>query len=358
MVDFEVNGLDPKWSALLKQTVSVDVAHSSAKKLVGLNDRDKAILQELVSDKNLPETIHVGKIISALVNASPTKEVGELLGHVIADPQRSTDVRALAAVELRHLPLESAKTILLQSLAIKDSKIQYRVIQSLGRIGGSEELAQLQKLAEPGEAFVRRQLAFAKRLIEYRLGVTAQEPLRASGTNWLIDHGYKPLPLSVKTIDKTRFQDSLESLKNTALGIDLTSKNKFALDLGADNYLIFNQRLENEEDQKSFIEKPSIAAIIAIWNKRTKSAELNQFLLSTPYDRGVLLHSYRLDGSPRFEGYGVVRKKILHFTLTSFERPGQCVYRIEGQLSVKGVVVENAVTLKTVPSRRTVPLNI
>jgi len=358
MVDFEVNGLDPKWSALLKQTVSVDVAHSSAKKLASLKGEEKAILQQLVANSDRPENVHVGKTISALVDSSPTAEVAELLGHVIADQQRTAVERTSAAMALQHLPIESANKVLVKNIAIKDTKIQYRIIQSLGRIGGNEELAQLEKLAEPTESFVRRQWVFAKRLIEYRLGLPSKEPLRASGTNWLIDHGLKPIPLPVTKIDKERLQISLGSLANKKLGIELSTRVEFALDLGADNYLILNQRLENTAEQKTFIEKPSIAGIIAIWNKRTKGAELNQFLLSTPFDRGLLLHSYRLDGSPRFEGYGALRKDSIHFILNSYERPGQCLYRIEGQFSTKGITVEKAMTLKTIPSRRTVSLNV
>jgi hypothetical protein len=357
MIEDTLKQLDPSWSELLKEIISVETSHPSPRKLEKLTKKELAILQDLVSVPSKTNIMHAGKMISVLVGQSPTQEVAKLLGTIITDLNRSQSERTIAAIEIRRLPAEVAEPVLVRRLAVDEPQIQNRVIQSLGRIGGPAALKKLEKLPEPKESFVRRQWEFSKRLIQYRHGLQSKTPLQSSGTNWLIDSGEPPMPLPVGPLNSKRLKASLDTLKDKTLGVELSDRPGFSLDLGADNYLILGKRLEKEWDQKYFSETPAIAGVIAIWNKRTKSAELNQVMLSTPCNRGILFHSYRLDGSLRFEGSGSIREKVLFFTLTSLERSGQCLYRIIGKLDSKGMKIIRAESLKTFPAGQTQPLS-
>jgi len=111
MIEDTSNQLNPSWSELLKNTVSVETSHSSPRKLENLKKEDLVVLQDLVANTNGTNTVHHGKAIVALVERSPTIDVANLLDKVIADPIRPQSERALAAIEMRRLPKEAAEQI-------------------------------------------------------------------------------------------------------------------------------------------------------------------------------------------------------------------------------------------------------
>lgn len=357
MTENTLNQLDPSWSKLLKNIVSADTSQSSPRKLEKLKKEDLVILQKLVAKTKTTNVVHLGKAIVALVQRSPTKEVAKLLDKVISDPERPQSQRVIAAIEMRRLPEAAAERVLVRHLAAEEPIIQFRVIQSLGRIGGPKALKHLEALSEPKESFVRRQWYFSKRLIQYRHGLQTQDPLRLSGTNWLVDSGIRPIPLPIRQLKSKQLKACLSTLQDKTLGVELSDNPKFTLDLGANDYLILDQRLAKKSGLKHLRETPAISGLVTSWNEQTKSAELSQVMLTTPYNRGVLIHSYRLDGSLCFEGSGSIRKGVFYFTLTSCERPGQCLYRISAKYKADGIEIDRAETLKLFPSKQTQPLN-
>lgn len=357
MIEDILTPLDPSWSDSLKNIVSTETSHSSPRELESLKEKDLVALQNLVAKTKTATVVHLGKAIVALVERSPTKETVNLLDKVLVDPDRPSAHRVIAAIELRRLPKAAAEQVLIRRLAVEEPIIQYRVIQSLGRIGGPEALKQLEVLSEPKDSFVRRQWHFSKRLIQYRHGLQTKDPLGLSGTNWLVDSGAPPTPLPIGRLSSKRLKACLSTFQDKTLGVELSDNPKFTLDLGADDYLILDQRLAKKSGLKYFPETPAISGVVTIWNEQTQSCELSQVMLTTPNDRGFLIHSYRLDGSLRFEGCGSIRKGGPYFTLTSCERPGQCLYRISGKYGVEGIEIDCAETLKLFPSKHTQPLN-
>ncbi len=357
MTENSLNKLDPSWSKLLKNIVSADTSHSSPRKLKKLKKEELVTLRKLVATTKTTNAVHPGKAISALVEQSPTKEVANLLDKVISDQERPQSQRAIAAIEIRRLPETAAEKVLLKHLAAEEPIIQFRVIQSLGRIGWPKALKQLKALSEPKDLFVRQQWDFSKRLIQYRHGLKTRDPLRLSGTNWSLDSGIRPIPLLIGQLDRKQLKACLSTLKNKTLGVELSDNPKFTLNIGANSYLILDKRLAKKTGMKHLAETPAISGVVTVWNERSKSAELSQFMLTTPYNRGVLIHSYRLDGSLRFEGSGSIVKGVFYFTLTSCEQPGQCLYRITAEYKAGGIEIDRAEKLNLIPSKQTQPLN-
>lgn len=326
------------WSTLMQRVALKSTRRPAYDAVMKLKEDEVNLLRKLISEKPTPEDVQLDKAIAVLAEKAPTTETGKILKSVLDDPDRPLLARTVAAIELAHTPPGSAEIILLQHLDATEPQLAQRVLQSLGKIGSAKALQRLEAMNEPQNPAIRRQWEFSKRLIRHRLGEPAREPPRIKGTTWNIeDNEARTLP--IEAIEQGRLKACIDGLKGQSLGVELAQDRGLTVaGDGIVSHLLTNDKLNTANGRKALGQAPAIAAVIALWDERMKKPVIDQVVLTTPYDQGLLVQGYRLDGVLTFEGNGYLKDGVLEFNVTGTDRPGQCRFRLIGQIRNEGLV--------------------
>lgn len=345
------------WPPLLRRVALDSGQRPSRDAVQSLTDEDVRILRELVDQKRPAQDIRQDKALAVLAERAPDAETAKVLENVIGDTKRSASLRAVAAIGLGRIPPAISEEILLAHVTDENATVAQRAIQSLGKISGHEALEKLDAMAPPKNRHVLRQWQFSRRLIRHRLGVRGQEPPQIAGTVWATQGDTRPRPLPMEHIAPKRVREVIENLQDDAFGIELAEDRGYSFETDrSQQFLLIAQRLTTRNGLKQVGEVSMVAAVIAMWEPRTRKALLDQLVLTEPMDDGrVLIQGHRQDGTLLFEGRATVHAAVVDFTLVNTARAAQCRFKITGQLKAKQFVIQ-AETLPRLKTRRTRPL--
>lgn len=347
------------WSPLLRRVVLDDVRWPSRDAVRKLGDKDIAMLRKLAAEKEPASGIRLDKVLTTLVERAPDAETVKLLARVIADRERPSFHRMVAAIGLGRMPRATAaeaESLLLAHVADSDAAVAQRALQSLGKIGGEEGLANIEAMSPPRDIAARRQWEFSQRLIRHRLGKPAKTAPEVRGTTWDTEGPLKARPLPLNHIEPERLIASIEALRNELPGIELAGDRGYGIESDRSvQYLLLAKSLSTREGIKRLTETPMVAATIAIWEPRTHKAVLDQIVLTDPFAGKVLIQGFRPDGTLLFEGHATVRESAASFSIVNVDRSGQCRFHLAGQLKSSGLTA-HAETMPRQQPRHTLSL--
>ena len=342
-------------SPLMKRAVLDDSRWTSPEALRALDEREIEVLRGLAVQRDPPAGVRQDKVITALVERAPDAATARTLGRLLDDASRPAVLRAVAAVGLGRIPVAAAEAALLAHVADPQAGVAQRAVQSLGYVGGTKALAQLEGMSPPADPSVRRQWEFSTRLVRHRLRRRGGPPARVEGTSWdAAGHGgARALPL--ERIEQSRLESALRDLRGRLPDVELAKDVGYGI--GVDRslqYLLLARPLSARDGILSLAEGPMVAAVVAMWEPRTGRAVLHHVVLTEPFDGAVLVQGFRLDGARTFEGFGSVGKDAARFAVVSVARDGQCRYRVTGELIRHGLTATGELQPRRSP-RRTEP---
>ena len=177
---------DPEFSHKLLQAISAEIAWAESD-LPVLTGQDLADLKRILRGEGHPETtIDKKRAINALARSESSTEAAEILAEILSNPEDLLTVRVLAALNLSAMPPEIAQRALRENLASDNEILRGAIVESLGRIGGDDDLVSLKNVAFENEGY-RRQLALAELSIGFRSGAEnreSQDAIRSLGLYW------------------------------------------------------------------------------------------------------------------------------------------------------------------------------
>ena len=342
-------------SPLMKRAVLDDSRWTSPEALRRLDSQELEVLRRLAVQPDPPAGVRQDKVITALVERAPDAATARTLGGILDGAALPAALRAVAAVGLGRIPVAAAETALLAHVADKEASVAQRAVQSLGYVGGTKALEQLESMPPPADPNLRRQWEFSTRLIRHRLRRRGGPPARVEGTNWdAAGHG-EPRALPLERIGPERLESALRDLHGRLPGVELAADIGYCI--GVDRslqYLLLARPLSARDGLRSLAESPMVAAVVAMWEPRTGRAVMHHVVLTEPVGDAVLVQGFRLDGARTFEGYAAIGGDAASFTVVSVDRDGQCRYRVAGELTRQGLTATGELRPRRSP-RRTEP---
>lgn len=342
-------------SPLMRRAVLDDSRWTSPEALQGLDARQLEVLRRLALPRDPPAGVRQDKVITALAGLAPDAATARTLGRVLDDALRPATLRAVAAVGLGRIPVAAAEAALLAHVADPEASVAQRAVQSLGYVGGTKALAQLEGMPPPADPILRRQWEFSTRLVRHRLRRRGGPPARVEGTRWEAGGPGEARALPLERIEPSRLESTLRGLSGRLPGVELAQDLGYGI--GVDRslqYLLLARSLSARDGLRSLDEVPMVAAVVAMWEPRTGRAVLHQVVLTEPLGDAVLVQGFRLDGARTFEGYAAVVRDAASFTVVSVDRDGQCRYRVAGELDRQGLTAIGELRPRRSP-RRTEP---
>jgi len=266
------------------------------------------------------------------------KKEGEILGQILSDHNEDTDIRAVAAVNLSFLPTEFAEPVLLKNLDVDDDMLQFKVIKSLGRIGGENSLRELDKISDFKIEFVQKQFTFAKALISYRLGLERDDLPFVKGTDRKPGKKEDLIKLTMKQLKSEDITKSLDLLEDSTFGIDLDKNFGFELNAGRAKWnLLLNSDCVKKDILLSISEQRALIGLLGRYIEETGTYSVQYVVLTTPHNTSIDIMVVRTDGEVFYSGRANIENDIMNFSISDIERPGTAPTKVTGELTEKGI---------------------
>jgi hypothetical protein len=323
-----------EWSVLLRRIILNEMQRPSREIVRNLTVKDIRILREIAQEKDPAEEIRQDKILAVLAECAPDAETVKLLERIIDDPERPALLRTVSAIELSRIPLAESEKILLRHLTDSNPHIAQRVIQAISKIGDEKALRKLEAMKHPENPHVRRQWEFGKKLIRHRLGLSKSEPPQTMNKKWDMEKTEDWRPMTLKPVSPEEIKSYIDDIENLVAGVEIADSRGYVIKVNNSvQYLLTSQQLTTNNGIKQLFKVPMVAAVIAMWEQRTNKLVLEQVVLSEPYKDGLLIQSFRMDGTLLFEGYGHTSgEHKATFKVRDVSLPDQCRFQISGEI--------------------------
>lgn len=321
-------------SVLLRRIVLNEMQRPSREIVKNLTEKDIRILREIAQEKEPAEEIRQDKVLAVLAECAPDTETAKILEEIIEDTHRTVLLRTVAAIVLSQIPPEDSERILLKHLTDSNDQVAQRAIQSISKTGGKNGLQRLETMKPPENPFVRRQWEFGKKLIRHRLGLRKSEPSQTMNKKWEMKKTEDWRPISLKPVSPEEIKSLIDGLQNQLAGVEIANSRGYTIKVNNSvQYLLTLQQLTTRNGIKQLFKVPMVAAIIAMWEQRTNRLVLEQVVLTEPCEDGLLIQSFRMDGTLLFEGYGQASgEHKATFKIQDVSRPDQCRFQISGEI--------------------------
>lgn len=318
---------DPEFSHKLLQAISAEIAWAESD-LPVLTGQDLADLKRILRGEGHPETtIDKKRAINALARSESSTEAAEILAEILSNPEDLLTVRVLAALNLSAMPPEIAQRALRENLASDNEILRGAIVESLGRIGGDDDLVSLKNVAFENEGY-RRQLALAELSIGFRSGAEnreSQDAIRSLGLYWTTHEAKQVAPEKVEKY--------IHAIWPSTYGIALNRDVAFEVGCGKVKHILFlNEDLKRGDFIKPARARNRLAGLVALPEEGISHFTIRYLLFTIPSSTRLDVIVIGTNGKVAYAGEARLEKERLRFTLRGVEL-GAATTEIEGLAS-------------------------
>lgn len=325
----------------LQRAIASDRSTTFVRSPPALDPEHVADLKEVVRRRLVPaEPVNMVRAVRTLAWTERTPEVAAILSGVLADENESANTRAVAAIELRHLPAAEAQKGLIPQLGLANLQIRHQVIKTLGIIGDERALESLDAIPEPRLATLRRQLVFSRALIAHRLGLPRNDLPFHPGEKRVAPPGARLIPLTLRPVPSGELARERSLLLGTTYSIDVGQR-AFALRAGAAEWTVFvNNQLAGTAVLSGIIQRKWITALLARREPLTGDSMVQYVVLTNPRDGDVEIQVLRSDGEVFYSGRASSGRDLLQFDVQDIDRKGTAPTNVRGRLTPDGIEID------------------
>jgi HEAT repeat protein len=275
--------------------------------------------------------------LSTLVRRDPKLAI-EPLTRILGRRREDADLRIVAATLLLQMEPEQAERALLRNLGTDEPDVRYRIIKSLGRVGGMRALRRLDRLPAPAGEAEAKGLAFAKALIAYRHGIDRDDIAFVKGVRRKPGVPGQLLELRIKRVlSGPRIAEVVDSLGQDTFGIQLTRDLVFDIDVGRAHWTLLLNRDANREGMLERIgERRWLLGLLALRAPATGTHSVQYVVLTKPVGAQTQILVLRSDGELVYSGQAELSPEGLGFHVSDVKRRGTAPTRVEGRLTGRG----------------------
>jgi len=279
----------------------------------------------------------------------------EILRGALADRGLEPHVRVAAVHALGKLPVERATTELAKAIdtAEDDEDVAATAASLLGRIGGSEQLSQLERLKKSATSDLnRRRVAFAEALIFHRLGVTKHEVELPPAQQQPEPEPVGALTLISRKPGIDRAKRALASARRAFPSLDTTAHEVHELQCGPQLLeVIINKQAIGTKTMRMLTTRPSMPAVVALTSEETQDFYAAYIVLTRPERAGTIsLLVTRLDGDPVFVGKGAIKTNTAEADLRAVKAPGIPAVSIRLRVGPQGFEISGRSAVRAFPA--------
>jgi HEAT repeat protein len=277
------------------------------------------------------------RAVAALVRRDPKLAV-EPLARILGRTREHPDLRIAAATLLRQTEPEQAERVLLRNLGTEEADVRYRVIKSLGHIGGLPALRRLDQLPAPAGEAEAKQLAFAKALIAYRDGLDRDDIPFVEGVRRQPGEPDQLLELSLtRVLSPDRIAEVIDQLGRDTFGIQLARDLAFDIDVGRAHWtLLLNRDPATKGLLEALGERRWLLGVLALRAPATGTHSVQYVALTKPVGAKTQILIVRNDGEVVYSGEAELSAEGLGFQVSDVKRRGTAPTRVEGRLTGRG----------------------
>lgn len=275
--------------------------------------------------------------IAAIVRRNP-EVAPEPLGRILGRRSEDPDLRVAAASLLRQTEPDQAERILLRNLRVDEPEVRYRVIKSLGHVGGPRALRRLDQLPPPPSEAEAKQLAFAKALIAYRQGVDRDDISFVEGVRRRPGKTDQLLELRLKRmLSARRIGEVVRALGRDTFGIEPATDLAFEVDVGRAHWtLLLNRDAVEDGVLEPIRRRRWLLGLLALRAPATKTHSVQYVVLTKPVEDATEILVVRSAGDVVYSGRAELSPEGLGFQVSDVKRRGTAPTRVEGRLTARG----------------------
>ncbi len=293
--------------------------------------------------------------ISALARRDP-KVSAETLERILSRRRENRDLRITAASLLRLAEAEKAEQALLRNLRVEEPEVRYRVIKSLGRVGGPKALRRLDQLPAPANEAEAKQLAFAKALIAYRAGIDRDDIPFVEGIRRRPGEPEQLLELRLKQmVSARRIAEVIDALGRDMFGIQAAEDMAFEVEVGRAHWtLLLNREAVEHGLLESLARRRWLLGLLALLAPATRTHSVQYVVLTKPVNEAFEILVVRSAGDVLYSGRAETSPEGLGFQVSDVKRRGTAPTRVEGRFTGKGFELTVALPFRKRVDERTV----
>ncbi len=334
-------------------------SRTSRRRAVGQRARGK----RRVADHDTPDEATLRRAVRGRVlDLPPTDALTELrhrraarltslLAGVAADPEQSVALRAMAVQALGEESKQAHRRALHELLGCGEGEVERRVVEAMGRIGGSEELEALRAF-RTGDPVLKRTSDTAKTLLSYRTGGRGNRLPLPDERDVLVLGNLPRAPIRAAALATVELEQQAGVFKRELPGMRLAPA-AYALTCGKLRYaLLFNRDVVRGDAAAHLGRSSAVLGALLRLDDATGEYHLDAYLLTHP-GPGATARLFLLRPSGHVCHHGQLRlgKQATGFELSAINgrhtRPihlaGHLVYRtLDLQLETAEVATAKA----------------
>lgn len=261
------------------------------------------------------------------------------IGKVLCNKKENPLIRAAAATNIALCPAKDAEKQLIGNLSISDDIVLSKTVKSLGAIGSKKALNALGKITAVKIPLVKRQIAFAKTLISYRLGLDKNTLKFVSGPKRQIDKMPKNevFPLQINKAGSKEISDCLQLMEGSNYRVNVSDSLGFKINCGRSQYFLLFEKNWTDNNYLSLLtQRKYLAGLLALKSEESGTYSVQSMILTSPRTPETLdIMVCRTDGELLYSGQGQIKRGAMDFSITDIERIGSVPLKIAGMLAEK-----------------------
>lgn len=265
--------------------------------LQAASDFDLETLRAAISGTD--SSLVAGQALALLLSHS-YPNTDKVFEEVLASPERSDAVRAIAAANLGVLACPSAEAALLRQTDEQSEEVLMEIVKSLGRFAGAQALPTLRRLQKHAKGRrLARQIDFSLCLVSARCGLKDELVNLPARPKWM------PLPEDCRTFAKVRpasradFDACIQALADEPIGVAFDEASAIRIDIEYVEWMVLlNCDIVAPRYETVSCAVPRIVGVIAEWDATDELFYLLHVILASPSrPEGVFkLHTHDEDG--------------------------------------------------------------
>lgn len=315
------------------------------KPLEGLSESE---LVESVQAETGPEVTQ--RALQELSRRSSPRRL-EVFRAVLEDPKHDSRIKRTAAVELGTEALPENQELLLSQVHTEDAPLFSRVLQSLGKIGDEEALAQLEQVDPPQTPPAIQALEFARSLMAYRLHLDRHLIARPPDSELVeVTDG---IPVEAEAAGPELVREALQEARKDIPALAMTEEGALRVTCQGNELLVVFNADQAEEGQ---------SALPAVLLKKGLSLDryfLEQYFFTQPAEGGgeTVVLGVRPGGQLTFAGSIRESAEGLRFSVRSLDSPYVPAIEVEGLYHPADGAVEltRAISSPRIAARENLP---
>jgi HEAT repeats len=283
------------------------------------------------------------------------EEQRDILREALTEPELEPHVRVGAIHSIAKLEPDLAVSEMVRALESPDTEDEVAAAAAtvLGRIGGPEQLPQLERLKkEAASDLTRQRAAFAEGLIVHRFGLTDHEVEPPA-----VEEQPEPEPVGALTfIARTpgghRRKRALAAVHRQFPALDPTAQDLYELQCGPRLMeVVVSRDAASPEGMSALTERPAMPAVVAFRSEETADFYPALVVLTTPQGGGeVSVLVAAPDGTPALTGRGAIRRDEAELELRSVKSAGLPAASVRVRASAQGVEISGVSDASGVPA--------